>query len=188
MSENSNYNDSGAEFEDDLSPGNNDKSNRLDDSWLNIEVNVRANQVDLLQGFEAWLRLGLLSQGQIKKIARQRLSCALPSPEVPEPVTMPPVSTAAPTLVAATPNALQEIWHSFLDELSIRWLLFLGIFLVVVSSAVLAASQWQNFPNYGQYIVLLTYTLSFWGIGFWTGKQNSLRLTSQTLKAIATLL
>ncbi|MEO1669183.1 MAG: hypothetical protein AAFR77_00135 [Cyanobacteria bacterium J06631_2] len=183
MSENSDYRDSGVD-EDSLSLGNN---NERDDSWLSIEVFVQDDRVSLLQGLETWFQLGLISQGQIRKIARQRLSCALPSPEVID-VAIEQNLTPAPALVAATPNALQEIWHSFLDELSIRWLLFLGIFLVVVSSAVLAASQWQNFPGYGQYAVLLLYTLSFWAIGFWTGKQNSLRLTSQTLMAIATLL
>ena len=36
-------------------------------------------------------------------------------------------------------------------ELSVPWLLFLGMFLVVVSSGVLAASQWERFPGFLQY-------------------------------------
>jgi hypothetical protein len=185
MSETGDYNNSEAEF----------KSDRY------IEIYVEARHPELLQGLEQLLRLGLINQGQVKKIARQRLSCALPTPQV---VPSTPASAATSSLsnpdtlhnspevlVPATTsrsNTLQRVFQSFLDELSIRWLLFLGIFLVVVSSGVLAASQWQNFPNFGQYLVLLVYTLSFWGIGYWTGKQASLKLTSQTLTAIATLL
>ena len=159
------------------------------DSWLSLEIYVRADRKELLQGLEEWLRLGLISQEQVKQLARRRLSCALPLPKNKKLPVVAEVNKTAPALTAPiAPNAFQTIVRSFLDELSIRWLLFLGIFLVVVSSGVLAASQWKNFADYGQYLVLLVYTLGFWGISFWTGKQSGLRLTSQTLTAIATLL
>jgi len=85
------------------------------------------------------------------------------------------------------PNFLTSMLQSLGAELSVRWLLFLGLFLVVVSSGVLAASQWERFPASGQYGVLFLYTLSFWGFSFWAGRQDNLRLTAQTL-LIATLL
>lgn len=156
-----------------------------------IEIYVEANQPELLQGLEEWLRLGLISPEQVKKIARNRLSCVLPIREVVESI---PVAAEINNLGnhrqvldrATAPHVLQRVFQSFLAELSIRWLLFLGIFLVVVSSGVLAANQWQSFPNLGQYLVLLVYTLGFWGVGFWLGKD--VKLTSQTLTAIAILL
>ena len=167
-------------------------SDRLEEaannSWLALEIQVRADQKELLQGLEAWLRLGLISQEQVKRLAHQHLSCDLPLPKKALSI---PTKARKTAPVLATPRAInlfQTIARSFLDELSIRWLLFLGIFLVVVSSGVLAASQWQNFPDFGQYLVLLIYTFVFWGIGFWTGKQSGLKLTSQSLTAIATLL
>ncbi|MEM6613658.1 MAG: hypothetical protein AAF652_15645, partial [Cyanobacteria bacterium P01_C01_bin.72] len=78
MSENSDYQDP-IVGEDSLSPGNN---HELNNRWLSIEVFVQDDRLSLLQGLETWLQLGLISQGQIKKIARQRLSCPLPSPDV----------------------------------------------------------------------------------------------------------
>jgi hypothetical protein len=72
-------------------------------------------------------------------------------------------------------------------EVSVVWLLFLGVFLVVVSSGVLAATQWRNFSPIGQYGILFAYTLMFWVASTWTGKQASLQLTARMLK-IATLL
>ncbi|MDJ0715015.1 MAG: hypothetical protein QNJ54_12445, partial [Prochloraceae cyanobacterium] len=85
-------------------------------------------------------------------------------------------------------SIVSQVWQAFKDEFSVRWLLFLGVFLVVISSAVLAASNWQNFPAVGQYGVLWTYTLIFWGVGFWAAKQENLQLTSQTLQTIGLLL
>jgi hypothetical protein len=41
---------------------------------------------------------------------------------------------------SSNPNILVRLWQGLLDELSIRWLLFLGIFLIIISSGVLAAS------------------------------------------------
>ncbi|HCF27276.1 MAG TPA: DUF2157 domain-containing protein [Cyanobacteria bacterium UBA11049] len=72
-------------------------------------------------------------------------------------------------------------------EISVVWLLFLGVFMVVVSSGVLAASQWQNFSAVGQYAILFGYTVAFWIASLWTKQQQNLRLTSQMLQ-IATLL
>ena len=163
------------------------KSDRQSDeeSRSNIEIRISASQPELLQGLEQWLQLNLISQAQVKKLARNHLSCALPEPII-EPVTEIPTEPEL-AVVEASANVVTRILQGFLNELSIRWLLFLGIFLVVVSSGVLAASQWQNFPSFGQYLILLIYTLGFWGIGFWTSKRD-LKLTSQTISAIATLL
>ncbi|MEN9871084.1 MAG: hypothetical protein RLZZ171_2072, partial [Cyanobacteriota bacterium] len=191
MSENGDYKDSSAEFKRDYLSGTLKDSLRVALCDRYIEIYVEANQPELLQGLEEWLRLGLISPEQVKKIARNRLSCVLPIREVVESI---PVLAEINNLGnqrqvldrATAPHVLQRVFQSFLDELSIRWLLFLGIFLVVVSSGVLAANQWQSFPNLGQYFVLLVYTLGFWGVGFWTGKD--VKLTSQTLTAIAILL
>jgi hypothetical protein len=61
------------------------------------------------------------------------------------------------------------------------------VFMVVVSSGVLAATQWQNVSPTGQYGILFAYTLAFWGASVWIGKREQLRLTARML-AIATLL
>ncbi len=164
-----------------------------DNCWLSLEIYVKANQPELLKGLDQWLQLNLISEAQVKKVCRHHLSCALPEIKVVE--ATPGIQQALSKIpdktlvnVAPKPNIITQLWQNFLDELSIRWLLFLGIFLVVVSSGVLAASQWDNFPRFGQYFILLIYTLVFWGFGFWSSQQDNLKLTSQTLRAIATLL
>ncbi|ELS04786.1 hypothetical protein Xen7305DRAFT_00045220 [Xenococcus sp. PCC 7305] len=170
---------------------------------VKLELYIKAAQPELMTGLDELLRLGLIEEDQIIKLCRENLTCTLPviklkkvAPQPPR-ITPQPEPALAETAAIATvvkpklakkPNLVIQVWQAFLDELSIRWLLFLGIFLVVISSAVLAASKWDNFPAFGQYLILLAYTLSFCVIGFWLGKQDNLKLTSQTLKNVSVLL
>ena len=155
---------------------------------LELEIYVRGDRSELLVGLERWLELNLIGQAKVKQIARRYLCCALPPPPV-ESITppKPEVTREAVKTSPDLPQLFARIVRNFLAELSIRWLLFLGILLVTVSSGVLAVSYWHNFPIIGQYLVLLVYSLGFWVIAGWTRKQR-LKLTAQTLEAIATLL
>lgn len=198
MSINGEQNDSGAEFPPNESSfeqnqENINSSSHQTDSWLSLEIYLKPNHPQLLRGLDQWLKLNLISQTQVKKLSRNYLSCQLPEIITVDPVaikTEAEIEQTQPTIAepSVSYSIFKRVVQAFLDELSIRWLLFLGIFLVVISSGVLAASQWQNFPPTGQYLILFLYTLGFWGLGFWTNMQASLNLTSQTLKASATLL
>ncbi|MEH2202385.1 DUF2157 domain-containing protein [Nostoc sp.] len=171
---------------------------------LKFEIRLPDSHPQLLEGLDIWLRLGLISDTQVKELCREFLVCTVvlqPKSEAqtkvvfitPDPVQQLPVAALQSSSRRQTqqkptePNFLSRILQSLGAELSVRWLLFLGVFLVVVSSGVLAASQWAKFPASGQYGVLFAYTLSFWGLSFWATRQNNLRLTAQTL-LIATLL
>ncbi|NEQ60447.1 MAG: DUF2157 domain-containing protein [Moorea sp. SIO4A1] len=174
----------------------------LSETSIDIIFKTKASHPALLEGLDAWLRLGLLQETFVKRLCREHLTCALPEPSVTPKVSALPVSKPAPQLVsplasndfapetpkAKKPNSIAQMWQSLQAEFSVRWLLFLGMFMVVVSSGVLAASQWDNFPAAGQYGVLLAYTLSFWGISAWTTKQGNLPLTAQTLRVVTLLL
>lgn len=85
-------------------------------------------------------------------------------------------------------TGIARFLQSLMAELSVLWLLGLGVVLVVVSSAVLAASQWQQFAPTGQYAILWTYTLVFWGAAVWTARQPNLRSTAWMLHLVTLLL
>ncbi len=183
-----------------------------------IEFSVLASHPELLTGLDEWMRLGLISPAEVEQLCRQYLVCPIPdravsiseiddrplakpskrNSPIPEPKTpalatqkASPTSTksiATPTETAQTPNLIAQILHSLIAEISVVWLLFLGVFMVVVSSGVLAASQWERFPAAGQYGVLLAYTLTFWAIGSWAKQQPNLHLTAQTLQEVTLLL
>ncbi len=169
------------------------------DPPLKIEVRLPSTHPELLHGLDIWLRLGLISDAQVRHICQEFLVCRveLQPHAIPEPQqTFANVELSDATslhqddasLTAKKPNILSRMLQSLGEELSVRWLLFLGMFLVVVSSGVLAASQWEKFPPSGQYGVLLAYTLSFWGISFWAGRQSNLSLTTRALLIVTLLL
>jgi hypothetical protein len=101
-----------------------------------------------------------------------------------------PKASRWPRLMAGFPEgtSVQSITQSLMAELSLRWLLFLGLFLVVVSSAVLAASQWSQLDRVGQYLLLLLYTLVFAAMALWSDRQAALPLTASTLRWMSLLL
>ncbi len=155
--------------------------------WL--ELQIAPDDPQLLATLEQMLQSRMLDSKQINKIARDCLSERLPvTPYVPEAIayTEPEPILASP---AVEPEpAAPSIWQTLKDELSVRWLLFLGVFLVVLSSGVLAATQWSRFPAWGQYGLLWLYTIGFWLTGSWAKRQEGLKLTANTLQIAALLL
>ncbi|MEB3230500.1 MAG: hypothetical protein VKJ64_05785 [Leptolyngbyaceae bacterium] len=178
-------------------------------SAIILKIPVEPDQPSLLDGLDHWVQLGLIADAQMRQIAQQHLSCALPDPVVepvathhlepsearshqqsrpkygiPSPIPAPlPTSPPAP---APTP-LIPRLTQAFIENFSITWLLFLGVFMVVLSSVVLAASQWQSVPPPGQYSILLAYTIAFWGAASWTQRQENLQITALMLR-VTTLL
>lgn len=170
---------------------------------LDIRLNLDSEHArsHLLAGLDSWVKLGLLQDWQILQIAK----------ELSEPVVQVNSNQFRPSLVrdfidpdfesteeSSISRAVKEkkrqkprkiglALRALLDEISVIWLLFLGVFLVIASSGLLAASQWQSFSSVGQYAVLLAYTLAFWGASVWTGHRENLRATARML-ALTTLL
>ncbi len=179
-----------------------------------LEIQIPDDHPELLNGLDVWLRLGLISDRQVRRWASQYLVSKVPE-YVDENATENTTQQALTKTIAQTrttpnrrdrdfvlesdrspnpdprpapePSVIARILSGFMAELGVMWLLFLGVFLVVVSSAVLASLQWNNFSAMGQYGILWLYTLAFGGAAFWTAKHDNLRRTSQMLQA-ATLL
>ncbi|MBE9041894.1 DUF2157 domain-containing protein, partial [Oscillatoriales cyanobacterium LEGE 11467] len=128
---------------------------------LNLDLNV--SPVMLFRGIAVWRDIGLLSDTQVKQLCSQHLSDRLPPAT---PVTIPKLAQKAAVQIdreipPKKESPLARITQSLMEELSVRWLLFLGVFMVVASSGVLAASQWERFPASGQYGVMWAYTIVF---------------------------
>ncbi|XGW00453.1 MAG: hypothetical protein ACAF41_16150 [Leptolyngbya sp. BL-A-14] len=161
-----------------------------------FELVIRSGHPNLLEGLDVWLRLGLLSEATVLQICTDHLVCPLPAVVAARSdddfvVANDFATEAAPEAIGAgelrEPSPIARGIQSFMAEVSVIWLLFLGVFMVVVSSGVLAATQWRNFSTVGQYGILFAYTLAFWAASVWTGRQPNLRLTARMLQ-IATLL
>jgi hypothetical protein len=110
----------------------------------------------------------------------------VPSPPPPKRQTPPQRTITAPA-PPRQPSWAEQVLESFMAEVAVIWLLFLGVFLVVASSAAIAAIQWRSITPVTQYSILLGYTLAFGGAGLWAGAQDKLKVTGRMLQ-IATLL
>jgi len=194
-----------------------DLISEVDFKWRNNRssanrLTVVAIQKDLiLQGLDLWLELGLIKEKSVKLICETRFVCdikakvtetAIASRSLPiaepkrqpanisgsrlprSPIEQIPIKPKAPQ----EPSKVAQTVRSLLSEFSTMWLLFLGVFLVVVSSGLLAASQWDNFSPQIQYLLLLAYTLGFFGVSFWTSKNECLRMTTRALQLVTLLL
>lgn len=179
---------------------------------ISLELMLLDDHPELLNGLDFWLKLGLISDSEVKRWAKQYLVSTVP--EVASATTIAPIAKTSslvnsgqfilntvsapaddrigetslyPSEASSEPSIVTRILSGFMAELGVMWLLFLGVFLVVISSAVLASLQWNEFSTIGQYVILLSYTLAFGGAALWTARRENLRLTSQMLRA-ATLL
>ena len=185
-----------------------------DDRMLHLTLRVPANHPELLEGLEDWLERGLVSDAQVLDWCCLYLSSTLP---VSAPIVQPSIGAESTGEYRVTPaigseqdirqanpkqdnpqddrleqiksaTGVSRILQGLVEEISLRWLLFLGVFLVIISSGVLAASQWNQFNNWGQYLVLLAYTTAFFAVAHRCHRRPQLRLTTSTLQGVSLLL
>ncbi len=165
-----------------------------DGTAINFTVNIKTADTALLIGLDRWLQLGLLDHQQVKKISYEHLTSTLPAviSKTLQPISNPSLSPNSQLSKVPRkrlqPPKIGQIVQSLMAELSVIWLLLLGVFMVVISSGVLAASWWEKFPAFLQYGILWLYTLGFGFASWWTGKQPNLRLTTQALRIVTLLL
>ena len=179
---------------------------------LNLEFNlnqIQGREQAFLRGLGSLVDLDLLSEAELRQLCRTQLICQLPqavNPSVSAPEVTPVRSTvpSSPPIVVPAPSPepqpapppplppvfdkVRQMVQALVAEISVIWLLALGVFLVVLSSAALALTQWQTFPPSLQYSVLWIYTLGFAGASLWAQGQERLALTSQGLRVTALLL
>jgi TM2 domain-containing membrane protein YozV len=91
-----------------------------------------------------------------------------------------------PQTVAPAPRLV--MLRSLQAELSVLWLALVGVFLVVISSVVLAVQAWQALGAGGQYGVIWLYTLGFGGMGWWLRSKNNVPLTALMVQGVTLLL
>ncbi|HEY9737754.1 MAG TPA: hypothetical protein V6D06_15790 [Trichocoleus sp.] len=148
-------------------------------------VRPEVTQVDLAQADRDG---GSPAAGALGAASGEREDFLPPDSDTPAAWPRRPAARATSPLPRRSPRPVNPWLQQLMGELSVVWLLGLGVFLVVLSSAVLAATQWAQFSTVGQYLVLLAYTGAFWGIGQWSATNARLQLTSKTLQIISLLL
>lgn len=172
-----------------------------------LSLQIQLNNPALLEGLDTWLQLGLISDIQVRNFCQQHLTNELIGASLSKALpparkvgrlqaTVPPSSNSPQVPVQPTSSPPQQqgtdwlthILQSLMAELSVLWLLLLGVFMVVVSSGVLAATQWRYLAPAGQYGLLLTYTLVFAAVAYGLERRPQLQLTARMLQVTTLLL
>jgi hypothetical protein len=93
--------------------------------------------------------------------------------------------------MSSEPRALPwlvRFCDNFLQERSIKWVLALGMFILLGSSVLLVTTQWHSYTPLWKYLVFLGYTTALAGTGQWTYHRLGLRRTGTALQGLTVLL
>jgi hypothetical protein len=178
--------------------------------YIPIQLRLLANHPALLEGLDNWLKLGLITDREVQILCQRYLISNLPDPQIvsstsiaqPTQEIANPQPTAAkqgaaantlpqepvPSAIPRSQGWVSQFLQNLINEVSVIWLLCLGVFLVVASSGVMAAKEWNTLSPSGQYGILLTYTIAFVGASFWTATKPQLQITARMLQVASLLL
>jgi hypothetical protein len=178
--------------------------------YIPIQLRLLANHPALLEGLDNWLKLGLITDREVQILCQRYLISNLPDPQIvsstsiaqPTPAIANPQPTPAkqgaaantlpqepvPSAIPRSQGWVSQFLQNLINEVSVIWLLCLGVFLVVASSGVMAAKEWNTLSPSGQYGILLTYTIAFVGASFWTATKPQLQITARMLQVASLLL
>ncbi|MDW8148142.1 MAG: hypothetical protein RMJ48_17830 [Roseiflexaceae bacterium] len=102
-----------------------------------------------------------------------------------------PISAPEPAPVGSSPVSAQDRWSwvaALLAPSSRRALLYLGAFLLMMSSLTLVIFSWASFSPAVQFALLAGATLAIWGTGTWMTRRPNLRTAGSNLQKIAATL
>src|ERR1700730_5939241 len=83
---------------------------------------------------------------------------------------------------------LQRFLDSFLQDRNIKWMLMVGMLILLGSSLLLVSAHWDTYTPVWKYGIFLAYTAAIFGIGQWTRSRLALPLTATVLQALTVLL
>lgn len=86
------------------------------------------------------------------------------------------------------PSLLARFLDSFLQEKNIKWMLGVGMLILLGSSLLPVTMHWGELPPFWKNCVFLTYTTFVFGAGQWTYHRLALRRTGTVLQGLTVLL
>jgi hypothetical protein len=97
-----------------------------------------------------------------------------------------PVMSSHPT--PAPRSLFLRFCDNFLQERNIKWMLAVGMLILLGSSVLLVSAHWDTFTPVWKYVTFLTYTGAIFGVAQWTRFGLGLRRTGTGLQVLTVLL
>jgi hypothetical protein len=149
----------------------------------------------LVARWEAGGRLSPTAAFEVRELIAAE-AAALAAPPVAAPLATPAAPVApplAPDHAAAPPppprrSALSALGAALLSLDTRRVLLFLGAFLLVMSSLTLVVFSWSSLPALAQLGILAGTAAGLWAGGAWMNRRPELAAAGRNLQAVAALL
>ncbi|WLD11739.1 hypothetical protein [Planctellipticum variicoloris] len=105
----------------------------------------------------------------------------LPEPPEPRPTATAPSSRST---VAEPPSAGLRFLEAFLDERNIKWMLGLGILVLLGSSLKFVTAHWHAYSPFWKFAVLIAYTAVVYGLSIISRTRLGLRRTGAALQGL----
>src|SRR5437762_7295954 len=86
------------------------------------------------------------------------------------------------------PSLFIRFLDAFLQERNIKWVLAVGMLILLGSSMLLVTTHWEKYTPLWKYLVLLGYTVALYAGGQWTYHRLGLRRTGTVLQGLIVLL
>ena len=83
---------------------------------------------------------------------------------------------------------LVRFFDNFLQESNIKWMLVVGMMILLASSLLLVSAHWTTCTPIWKYLIFLSYTVTIFVVGEWTGSRLGLRRTGTVLQSLTVLL
>lgn len=110
----------------------------LDNAQISVELTAKASHPTLLEGLDTWVQLGLLPEDVVKQLCQENLSCLLPQtvpvhqPSHPKNTSeadgeMGSIGDRENVRKSYIGRKVGQMAQSLIAELSVMWLLLLGV-------------------------------------------------------------
>ncbi len=83
---------------------------------------------------------------------------------------------------------LVRFFDNFLQDRNIKWMLMLGMLILLGSSLLLVTAHWDTYTPAWKYVIFLCYAVAIFGMGEWTRHRLALPRTATVLQILTVLL
>src|SRR3982750_2619553 len=102
----------------------------------------------------------------------------------PQSLSLPP----SPSNPSPPPSVIVRFLDSFLQERNIKWLLAVGMAILLGSSLLLVTTHWDEYTPPWQNLIVLAYSAAIHFAGQWSYHRLGLRRTGTVLQGLTVLL
>lgn len=130
------------------------------------------------------------SQSQPEQTFEEAIAIAVDEPAVPRvtAITEPAAPRFSDLMSSPQPAQSTFSWSNWYQDNAINLLLYLGAFLIVAAVTLFVGFQWQNLDSVTRFVIVILFTVAWYGAGFISHRFQGLELAGVTFITIGAVL